>query len=75
MPNYLTELSPDNNSHVYQIKDKEATPIDLLKDTVGWVGKNIFEIPSTVVQLHLHNPIYRRGGGTEFVTIMRILGW
>lgn len=40
MPNYLTELSPDNNNHVYQIKDKEAAPIDLLKDTVGWVGKN-----------------------------------
>ena len=41
MPNYLTELSPDNNTHVYQIKDKEAAPIDLLKDTVGWVGKNL----------------------------------
>ena len=41
MPNYLTELSPDNNAHVYQIKDKEAAPIDLLKDTVGWVGKNL----------------------------------
>ena len=40
MPNYMTELSPDNNAHVYQIKDKEAAPITLLKDTVGWVGKN-----------------------------------
>ena len=40
MPNYITELSPDNNAHVYQIKDKEAAPITLLSDTVGWVGKN-----------------------------------
>ncbi len=41
MPNYMTELSPDNNTNVYQVKDKEASPIDLLKDTVGWVGKNL----------------------------------
>lgn len=26
MPNYLTELSPDNDAHVYQIKDIEAFP-------------------------------------------------
>ena len=52
MPNYLTELSPDNNSHVYQIKDKEAAPIDLLKDTVGWVGKNKLKITSETAIVH-----------------------
>ena len=57
MPNYLTELSPDNNAHVYQIKDKEAAPIDLLKDTVGWVGKNL--LPTTLAQLKTLN-----SGGT-----------
>lgn len=48
MPNYMTELSPDNNANVYQVKDKEAAPIDLLKDTVGWSGKNEFKLPSNV---------------------------
>lgn len=52
MPNYMTELSPDNNTHVYQIKDKEASPIDLLKDTVGWVGKN--KLPLGTIW-HLNN--------------------
>lgn len=49
MPNYMTELSPDNNTNVYQIKDKEASPIDLLKATAGWVGKNRLQIPASVV--------------------------
>lgn len=40
---YMTEFSPDNDSHVYQIKDKEAAPITLLNDTVGWTGKNLID--------------------------------
>ena len=47
--NYISEISPDNNAHVYQIKDKEAAPITLLSDTVGWVGKNDLPILDSVV--------------------------
>ena len=53
MPNYITEISPDNNSHVYQIKDKEATSIDLLKDTVGWIGNNLADMSKVEIGINV----------------------
>lgn len=44
--NYIYEVSPNNGEDVFKIKDAEAAPISLLKDTVGWVGKN--KLPLTL---------------------------
>lgn len=49
MSNYMTEFSPNNDTNVYQVKDKESAPITLLKDTVGWTGKNIADTSKTEI--------------------------
>ena len=38
----MSKFSPDNGLNVYDIRDRigEQEQIDLLKDTVGWTGKN-----------------------------------
>lgn len=48
----ISKISPDNGTTIYNLKDIEArkrVPEVLLKDTVGWTGKNLLKIPASVV--------------------------
>lgn len=41
----MSKFSPDNGLNVYDIRDRigEQEQIDLLKDTTGWIGKNLLK--------------------------------
>ncbi len=44
----ISKISPDNGTTIYNLKDIEArkrVPEVLLKDTVGWTGKNLIRHP------------------------------